>query len=271
MELQVYFTFREELSVQNGVIYEGERVVIPNSIRSKIVGLIHVSHTGVQGCLRRAREVVFWPKMVQDFESAIAQCETCQTFQSNQQKEPMICQPIPELPWQFVGTDLCEFEGKQYLVLVDYYSDFFELDHLQDKTAKEVIAKLKSHFSRHGIPERVVSDNGPPYSSHEFAAFSRAYGFEHVTSSPGYPQSNGKAESAVKAAKSLMKKSKESKTDPYLALLELRNIPGEKVKSSPAQRLFGRRTKTSVPVSKQLLKPQICEGVGKQLIDRKVS
>ena len=93
-------------------------------------------------------------------------------------------------------------------MLVDYYSDFFELDHLQDKTAKEVIAKLKSHFARHGIPERVVSDNGPPYNFHEFAAFSKAYGFEHITSSPGYPQSNGKAESAVKAAKSRIKKSK---------------------------------------------------------------
>ena len=139
---------------------------------------------------------------------------------------------------------------------------------MHDKTAKEVILKLKAHFARHGIPDRVVSDNGPPFNSQDFVQFAKTFGFEHVTSSPGYPQSNGKAESAVKAAKTLMKKALDSKTDPYLALLELRNIPGEKVKSSPAQRLFGRRTRTSVPVTKALLKPKIVE-VEDQLFLRK--
>ena len=271
IDIQMYFTFREELSVQNGVIFKGERVVVPTSMRSKIIGLIHVSHTGVQGCLRRAREAVYWPLMALDFEEAIGNCQTCQKFQRNQQKEPMISSEVPELPYQFVGTDLFEFEGKQYLVTVDYYSDFFELDYLHNQTAKEVIHKLKAHFARHGIPETVTSDNGPCYDSHEFTEFAEDYGFEHVTSSPGYPQANGKAEAAVKSAKTLMKKAKESKTDPYLALLELRNIPGEKVKSSPAQRLFGRRTRTKVPVSKKLLKPKIVTDVEQQLIDRKQS
>ena len=271
IDIQMYFTFREELSVQNGVIFKGERVVVPTSMRSKIIGLIHVSHTGVQGCLRRAREAVYWPLMALDFEEAIGNCQTCQKFQRNQQKEPLISSEVPELPYQFVGTDLFEFEGKQYLVTVDYYSDFFEIDYLHNQTAKEVIHKLKAHFARHGIPETVTSDNGPCYDSHEFTEFAEDYGFEHVTSSPGYPQANGKAESAVKSAKTLMKKAKESKTDPYLALLELRNIPGEKVKSSPAQRLFGRRTRTKVPVSKKLLKPKIVTGVEQQLVDRKIS
>ena len=142
---------------------------------------------------------------------------------------------------------------------------------MHDQTSKEVIHKLKAHFARNGIPETVTSDNGPCYNSKEFAEFSQAYGFEHITSSPGYPQSNGKAESAVKSAKTLMKKALDSKTDPYLALLELRNVPGEKVKSSPAQRLFGRRTRTKVPVSKKLLKPKIASNVEEQLISRKES
>ena len=271
VEIQMYFTFREELSVQNGIIFKGERVVIPTSMRTKIIGLIHLSHTGVQGCLRRAREAVYWPLMATDFEKAIENCETCQKYQRNQPKEPLISTEVPELPYQFVSTDLFEFDNKHYLVTVDNYSDFFELDYLHDQTSKEVIHKLKAHFARNGIPETVTSDNGPCYNSKEFAEFSQAYGFEHITSSPGYPQSNGKAESAVKSAKTLMKKALDSKTDPYLALLELRNVPGEKVKSSPAQRLFGRRTRTKVPVSKKLLKPKIASDVEEQLISRKES
>ena len=271
VDIQMYFTFREELSVQNGIIFKGERVVIPKSMRSKIIGLIHVSHTGVQGCLRRAREAVYWPLMATDFEEAVGSCETCQKYQRNQQKEPLISTEVPELPYQFISTDLFEFEGKHYLVTVDHYSDFFEVDFLHDQTTKEVIHKLKSHFARNGIPETVSSDNGPCYNSREFAIFSETWGFEHITSSPGYPQSNGKAESAVKIAKTIMKKALDSKTDPYLAFLEARNIPGEKVKSSPAQRLFGRRTKTQVPVSKKLLTPQIASNVNEQLINRKQS
>ena len=271
VDIQMYFTFREELSVQNGIIFKGERVVIPNSMRAKIIGLIHISHTGVQGCLRRARETVYWPLMATDFEEAIGNCETCQKYQRNQQKEPMISTEVPELPYQFISTDLFEFDGKHYLVTVDNYSDFFEVDYLHDQTSKEVIHKLKAHFARNGIPETVTSDNGPCYNSREFAAFSEAWGFEHITSSPGYPQSNGKAESAVKIAKTIMKKALDSKTDPYLAFLEVRNIPGEKVRSSPAQRLFGRRTRTKVPSSKNLLKPHIASDVNEQLINRKQS
>ncbi|KAK7090822.1 hypothetical protein V1264_010573 [Littorina saxatilis] len=269
VKLQDYFPFREEISLQNGLLFKGERIVVPENMRTKVMSLIHISHTGLQGCLRRAREVVYWPGMNKDMEQLIGQCEACQTYQRNQTKEPMISQPIPDLPWQFVGVDLLELNGRDYVVTVDYYSDFFEVDRIQNKTGKEVINKMKAHFARYGVPERVISDNGPPFNSEEFAAFARSFGFEHVTSSPGYPQSNGKAENAVKAAKNLMRKTSETKTDPYLALLELRNIPSEKMKTSPSQRLFGRRTRTAVPSAKSLLKPETCRDVRNKLMEKK--
>ena len=109
------------------------------------------------------------------------------------------------------------------------------------KTASEVVKMLKVHFARHGIPDYVMSDNGPPFQSGTFEDFATEYGFERVTSSPGYAQSNGKVENAVKTAKQLMKKASESKNDLYLALLDWRNTPTETLNSSPAQRLFGRR------------------------------
>ena len=103
-----------------------------------------------------------------------------------------------------------------------------------------MIGKLKKRFATHGIPDTFHSDNGPPFSSNEFSAFAVMYEFKHVTSSPEYPQSNGKVENAVKTAKNLMKKSASTSSDFQLALLDWRNTPTEGMKSSPAQRMFGR-------------------------------
>ena len=119
----------------------------------------------------------------------------------------MITHPIPDLPWEMVDCYPMDFNGKTYIVLVDYYSDFFSIDRL-DRTTKEeeVIYKMKSHLARHGIPDRIITDNGPPFNSQKLHDFAKALDFEHITSSPHYPQSNGKAENAVRQAKTLMTK-----------------------------------------------------------------
>ena len=118
-----------------------------------------------------------------------------------------------------------------------------------------MIPKLKSHFARYGIPEEIYSDNGPPFQSKEFEAFTHKYNIDHTTSSPYYPKSNGKVENAVKTIKSLMIKAKNANSDPYLALLDFRNTLTEGLNSSPAQLLLGRRTKTLLPIAKELLMP----------------
>ncbi|XP_055956537.1 uncharacterized protein LOC130012497 [Patella vulgata] len=181
----------------------------------------------------------------------------------------MISHQIPSRPWQFVGTDLFEFNEKPYLITVDYFSNYFEVDHLKDKTAKTVIPKMKAHFARHGLPERVISDNGPPYNSADFVRFSNEYEFDHITSSPTYPKSNGKAENAVKTAKQIMRKALEDKADAYLALLDWRNTPSEGLKSSPCQRLFGRRCRTLLPTCTSLLEPKLVTDVKSKLEERK--
>ena len=104
-------------------------------------------------------------------------------------------------------------------------------------------------MARHGIPDKLRSDNGPQFSSQEFKKFTQLYEFDHVTSSPTYPQSNSKAENAVKTAKQIMVKALEAGTDPHLGFLDFRNTPTEGLGTSPAQRLFGRRTKTLLPTA----------------------
>ena len=126
---------------------------------------------------------------------------------------------------------------------------------------ENLILHLRSIFARHGIPETVVSDNGPQYASYEFARFASEEGFTHVTSSPRYPQSNGKAERTVQTVKAMLKKS----VDPYGALLAYRTTSLE-CGYSPAQLLMGRQLRTSIPVMASTLQPRWAES--KQLRDR---
>ena len=106
----------------------------------------------------------------------------------------------------------------EFLITVNYFSDHWELDQLPDTLSSTVIAKTKEHFGRYGIPETVISDNGAQFCSHEYTVFAKDWDFTHVTSSPYHSQSNGKAESAVKIAKSLLKKARKDDADIYQAI-----------------------------------------------------
>jgi transposase InsO family protein len=150
-----------------------------------------------------------------------------------------------------VAVDLFTLERKDYIIMVDDYSNYFEFNVLNETTAAAIITSLKSQFARHGIPEEVKSDNGPQFASTSFENFAREWEFKHITSSPYYAQSNGKVENSVKTAKKILKKAQPDKRDPYLALLAWRNTPTEGLNSSPVQRLMGRRTRTPLPTSKE--------------------
>ena len=108
------------------------------------------------------------------------------------------------------------------------------------------------------MPCVVVSDNGPQFTSTNFENFSRNYDFEHQTSSLYSSKSNGKAESAVKTAQKtqvLLRKNRDG--DQFLALLNYRNTPSQATRTSPAQRVLNRRTRTILPTTKMLLKPNV--------------
>ena len=120
---------------------------------------------------------------------------------------------------------------------MDCYSNYFEIDRLFHNTAGEVKKNLKRHFSKHGIPDGLMSDNVPILSK-VLQDFAKEYEFMTEPSSPEYAQSNGKAENAVKTVNRLMKKTAESGNDFYLMLLEWRNTPSEGMDSSPSQRML---------------------------------
>ena len=149
-------------------------------------------------------------------------------------------------------------------MMVDYFSNFIEVDYLST-TSSTVIHKIKAQFSRYGIPDKLMTDNGPQFLSHEFSKFAKIWEFQHTTSSPHYPQSNGKVENVVKTAKALLKKAKDGHSNPFLSLLAFRNTPIPGFDSSPAQRLMNRSTRTTLPTTSTLLQSQVPTGVMDQI------
>ena len=221
----------------------------------------------MESCLRRAREVFYWPLMNAEIRDHVSNCSVCNTVQPSQCREPLNTHEIPERPWSKVATDLFSHSGETFIVMVDYYSNFIEFERIKNTSSHSVIQALKTTFGRHGIPESLVSDNGPVYASEEFRKFASQWDFQHITTSPHYSQANGKAESAVKICKALLKKAQLAKSDIHLALLNQRNTPTLPTNASPAQRLFGRRTRTLLLLSPTLLKPEIPQQITAKLKD----
>ncbi|MET0104994.1 MAG: RNase H-like domain-containing protein [Sedimenticola sp.] len=250
-----YWNHRDELSVEKGLIFRGQKILIPKSLRAEMLKQVHTGHLGVTKTLERAKDNLFWPGMTKAITDNVLSCEVCLAHRDSNAKEPLIVHDVPQGPYQKLGSDIFTFEGKNYLLTSCYYSRFFEIDLLPDMRAETVIRKLKVHLSRNGICQVLITDNGPSYACQAFADFAREWGFQHQTTSPFYPKSNGHSEVLVGVAKKLLRKAKDSKQDPYLLLLEYRNTPLE-CGYSPAQLLMSRRTRSVVPITEKQLQPR---------------
>lgn len=238
--------FASELSLVQGILFKGCKVVIPKSLRPEILDRIHEGHLGMNKSKAKARRLVFWPGLNVDIEKMLQRCAACRKYAYAQQSEPLVLRPAPQYAWYRVGVDIFQQGGSSYLCVFDALSNFPEVERLTDLTTISVIEKLSAIFARYGIPVEVCSDNGPQFSSYEFARFASRYDFQHVTSSPRFPQSNGLAEKGVQIVKRIMKKTAETKQDFWLGLLSYRSSPLEDGRS-PGELLQGRRLRTRLP------------------------
>ncbi|UYV63592.1 K02A2.6-like, partial [Cordylochernes scorpioides] len=248
-----FYDVRDEIGEENGLLMRGLRVIIPSNMRKDVLNRIHAGHQGITKCRARAKDHVWWPGIGQEIQDMVKTCEKCIENQPLKH-EPLIPNDFPERPWQRVGMDIFHYEGSEYLVVVDYFSRFIEVVRLTKLSSEAVVDHCKAIFARHGIPDIVISDNGPqfrPSTTSAFTKFASEVGFRHITSSPKHPQSNGQAEAAVKIVKNLMKKNK----DPVLALMEYRATPLANG-LSPAELLFGRKIRTMVPCTSSSLTPK---------------
>ena len=171
--IRAYYDYRDELIVQDQLVFKGEKLVIPAAMRREMMSIAHSSHIGIEGCIRRVRDTLYWPQMSKDLKEYISKCDICLSNQSLPGRELILQHDIIEHPWAKIGVDLCELNGRTLLVVCDYYSNFIEIDNINKATSQTVSKALKGMFSRYGIPDIVISDNGPQFSSMEFSEFAK--------------------------------------------------------------------------------------------------
>ncbi|XP_063384581.1 uncharacterized protein K02A2.6-like isoform X1 [Cydia fagiglandana] len=265
VELKKLYKLRHELIVTDNIVYFGNMVLVPKALRKEMLDIIHSGHAGVVKCKKRARKVLYWPGMSRDIEDYVLACRVCEKYRMSNCKQPIISHEIPDLPFSKVGMDIGYYAGKDFLVVVDYFSKWIEVAKLKNKSTTNIIDELIKIFSTLGIPRQIVSDN-MPFGSFEFIQFAKKHGIELVKSSPHYAQSNGLAEKAVGIVKNLMKKCNESGSNFDLALLHYRTTPVANLDYSPSELLMSRLLRTNLPCSKEVLKPKLCVNVKDQML-----
>ena len=173
--LRPYHTYRDVMTVEDGLILCGEALIIPLSERGKVLESIHEGHLGISKCQFRARQCVYWPGINADIRKMVEACPTCQRHCPQEPRQPLQSTPAPERPWQHLGADYFSFDGSEYLVIVDYYTKMPFVRKMSPSQcySARTIAVLKELFAEHGIPEVIRTDNGPQFASHLFAEFTK--------------------------------------------------------------------------------------------------
>ena len=215
-EIQKYWTFHGELTIEDGLILKGTRIVIPDEKREEILKQIHEGHLGLNKCQMHTKETVYWPGLNDQLEQLILNCQLCLKYSRSKKKGTLhtaLGHEVPSVPWSKVATDIFHYESQPYLLIVNYTSRFLIVRKLKSMSAHHIIEHFKSIFSEYGWPDTVVSDNGPCYAAETLANVMKEYEVTHITSSLHYPQSNGLAEKFVQIVKNLLYKAKEKGAD----------------------------------------------------------
>jgi len=191
-----YRLISSELCTVGNLILRGSRIIIPSKLRQRVIGLAHEGHLGMVATKRNLRTKVWWPNLDKDVESHISSCHGCQLVSDLPQPEPIVSTPLPKGPWQDIAVDHFgpfNHTADYLLVVVDYYSRYFECRHVKSTSAAATIAELDEIFQTFGLPQTLKSDSGPAFISHEFRQFCENLGIKHSRGTPRWPQNNGLA------------------------------------------------------------------------------
>ena len=241
--LKPYINRKDEMTVLDGCVLWGSRVVIPAAGRKTILEELHEAHPGNNKMKSLARCFVWWPGIDSDIVNCVRNCMTCQQHQTSPSKAPLHSWEWPHRPWARVHIDHAgPFLGHLFLIVVDAHSKWIEAQIVPSTSSEATIKKLQEFFATHGYPEQIVSDNGTGFTSSEFQSFMKKHGILYTLTAPYHPSSNGMAERSVQTVKQGLKKL----TGPIgsrLAefLLRYRTTPQTSTGLSPSELLMGRR------------------------------
>ncbi|XP_046578825.1 uncharacterized protein K02A2.6-like [Haliotis rubra] len=208
---------------------------------------------GVVKMKQRLRTKVWWPGIDAQAEAHCKSCHGCQVVSSPNPPPPLFRTTLPSLPWQHLAADLLGPlpSGDNILVVVDYYSRFFELYILKKVSTDAIIGCLKKAFLTHGLPYTLKTDNGPQFISDSFEDFMEQEGIIHNTSTPYWPQANGEVErqnrSLLKILRISQVEEKNWKQELQHFLMMYRSTPHSSTGKAPAEMLFGRKIRTKLP------------------------
>ncbi|KAK3749135.1 hypothetical protein QZH41_001123 [Actinostola sp. cb2023] len=247
--LKPYFTRKDELSCEQGCIMWGARVIVPPSLRDRVLEELHNAHPGIAKMKAVARSYVWWPKIDVEIEGKVRNCQSCAKTRNDPPAAPLYPWCWPMKPWQRLHVDFATFSGKHYLIVVDAHSKWPEvIGPMSTTTAESTTNALRSIFSRFGLPEQIVSDNGPPFQSSEYELFLKMNGIQRVLTSPYHQSSNGQAERFVQTFKNFTKAASAAPGNLHRKihdfLLTYRSSPNATTGVTPAKLLLGREVKT---------------------------
>ena len=256
-----YWNIREHLTIDDGFIVYGCRLLIPASMRQKVLANLHESHQGAVRTKERARLSLYWPGIDNDIDNVVLSCKKCQDRLPSNCKEPIMSKPKPSRPFQEIAVDFGSYGGQQFLIMVDCLTDWPDIIPMRNNTSTQhLVQSLTQSFCRTAVPDIVWSDGGPQFTYKCFNDFASQWGFEHKTSSPHYPQSNGKIEATVKSMKKIIASSWGNRSVKLnlmcRALLQYRNTPSRKDGQSPTQKLYGRPIQDTLPAHRRSFSPE---------------
>lgn len=205
-QLREFYRFRESLEEQNGCVFYGDRIFIPLRLRPTILQKLHKEHQGMVRAKQIARSTFWWPKIDQDIEELVRNCDICQTYGAHRKQSPLSSWPCTTFPMERLHMDHFFFKNKTFLILVDDFSNWIEISPQSCVDTENVLTSLRKFCSIFGLPETLVTDNGGAFISKEFNNFCKANSMVHVTTPPYHPQSNGLAERGVGIVKENLEK-----------------------------------------------------------------
>ena len=269
IQLKPFLNIWHELSVGNDIVLRGERIVLPQSLIPDAITLSHSGHQGISKSKQFLRSSLWFPKMDKLVEDNIKSCLPCQAATPLTTTQPLQMSDLPPEPWQNLAADLFGPlpTGERILVLKCLRTKWPEIQIFlrnQSTNAEGVICAMEHIFSCHGIPEEILTDNGPPFNGKEFALFAKKAGFIHRKITPLHPQANGQAENFMKSLGKTIRTSiiqkRDWKKDLNIFLQSYRATPQASTGVSPAAGMFpGRRFKTCLPAPTNTTPPEQIE------------
>ena len=165
--LKPFWNIRHDLVFNDNFIVYDCRLFIPTVLPNRILFDLHDSHQGIARTKERARLAVYWPGIDRDIDTIIGACKQRQDDLPSLGREPMITHALPEHPFQQLAADFAQLDGRNYLKMVDCYTDWPSIQLMnQSPTTNSLTSALHDDFARTAVPDVLWSDDGPQFRSH---------------------------------------------------------------------------------------------------------